>query len=761
MNTNDEEFLKRLQATFRLEAEEHIRKFTSGLIELEKAPHSESTHQLIEDIFRETHSLKGAARSVGVKDVESVCQALENIFGKLQKDEISLTAAQFDLIHKAVDNILKMVSGTGVLTPQKKREFILKLRSITGEDQDIKMSGEQTLSSIISSEEAADPDPPVNNVPASGGLLIEESSMYKDTVRISIAKLDTIFLQSEQMIQSKINASQRITKLKNISDSINSWQTMLRKLNSRSSDVSILQFNEINIGNSDKLNELETSIVDITKAFENDQLSLERMIDDHLDSMKSVLMLPVSLIIEGFPKFVRDLASSQNKEVELIIYGKEIEIDKRVMEEMKVPLIHLIRNCIDHGIKNTSEREKLHKPTTGKITLSFKATESRQLEITISDDGAGIDLDKVRTAALKEGTISKESLEKLSTKETLMLIFRSGVSTSQMITDISGRGLGLAIVREKVEKLGGSVSVEYQTNVGTSFRILLPLTLSTSRCVLLRTGEYLFAVPSMNVERALRISSQEMMTIENKKTLMIDGKLIVTDNLGNVLGLENRNNNDLFKKHDSDEHPDFIQLLILVYADKRIAFIVDEILEESQILVKELGKQLSRVRNISGATVLGSGKVVPVINVSDLMKSAMRSRGSIIESKENITEHTKSYRILVTDDSITSRTLIKNIVESAGYIVETAVDGMDAFTKALVGEYDLIVSDVDMPRISGFELTSKIRKDKKLSELPVVLITALESKDDREHGIDVGANAYLVKSSFEQSNLLEVIKKLL
>ncbi|MFA6598116.1 MAG: response regulator, partial [Ignavibacteriaceae bacterium] len=345
----------------------------------------------------------------------------------------------------------------------------------------------------------------------------------------------------------------------------------------------------------------------------------------------------------------------------------------------------------------------------------------------------------------------------LNAQETLMLIFQSGVTTSQMITDISGRGLGLAIVREKVEKLGGSVSVESQPDIGTTFRLLLPLTLATFRGVIVRLGEHLYAVPTIHVERAVRVNREEIKTVENKETIMIDGKILTVVNLENVLGISNGNNSASNKKNDPGE---FIQLLILVHAEKRIAFIVDEILEECQILVKELGKQLNRVRNISGATVLGSGKVVPVINVSDLMKSAGKvSAAKVITSERKTPE--KIYKLLVAEDSITSRTLIKNILESAGYLVETSVDGVDAFTKALVGEFDLIVSDVDMPRMNGFELTAKIRKDKKLDELPVVLVTALESREDREHGIDVGANAYIIKSSFDQSNLLEVIQKLL
>ena len=757
MDTKDEEFLKRLQATFRVEAEEHIHELTSGLIELEKAPKTEKTSGLIEKIFREAHSLKGASRSVNMKDVESICQVLENIFGELKNERISLTAEQYDLIHKAIDNISKMISSTGTKIPKDNRELIKQLQSITEVVQSNKINEENTTAVKKTFEETAIAAPSESEIPAIAESSAEERHAQTETVRIPTAKLDPLFLQAEQLIQSKIASVQRTTEMKTLNTFIDSWKKESRKWDYRRSTDNGFQLKEIIDWNNERLNELEIQTTSLLHAVENDQRSLGRMIDDHLEAMKNILMLPVSTMVEGFPKFIRDLARSQGKEAELIVHGKEIEVDKRILEELKDPLIHLIRNCIDHGIKKHAGEEQLSEKSHGKVTLSFNATESRHLEIIISDNGVGVDLDKVRRAAIKADVLDKNSLENLNAQETLMLIFQSGVTTSQMITDISGRGLGLAIVREKVEKLGGSVSVESQADIGTTFHLLLPLTLATFRGIIVRLGEHLYAVPTIHVERAVRVNREEIKTVENKETIMIDGKILTVVNLGNALGVSSGNNSVSNKKNDSGE---FIQLLILIHAEKRIAFIVDEILEECQILVKELGKQLSRVRNISGATVLGSGKVVPVINVSDLMKSAGKvSSAKVVTSEKKTPE--KIYKLLVAEDSITSRTLIKNILESAGYLVETSVDGVDAFTKALVGEFDLIVSDVDMPRMNGFELTAKIRKDKKLDELPVVLVTALESREDREHGIDVGANAYIIKSSFDQSNLLEVIQKLL
>ena len=333
-----------------------------------------------------------------------------------------------------------------------------------------------------------------------------------------------------------------------------------------------------------------------------------------------------------------------------------------------------------------------------------------------------------------------------------MLIFRSAVSTSPLVTDISGRGLGLAIVREEVEKLGGLVRVETERDVGTSFRIALPLMLATFRGILVEASEQVFAVPTVNVDRVLRIAKNEIRTVENRETISVNERAVPLVRLDDAL--------ELPKKHTDGEDSRAILALVLGAAEERIAFRVDEILDEQEVLVKSLGKQLARVRNIAGATVLGSGKVVPILNAPDLIKSAVSSAPAAAgATPAEIAEETEKKSILVAEDSITSRMLLKNILESAGYHVKTAVDGVDALTTLKAEEFDLLVSDIDMPRMNGLVLTERIRTDKRLAELPVVLVTALASREDRERGIDVGANAYIVKSRFDQSDLLQVIRR--
>ncbi|MBV9128567.1 MAG: response regulator, partial [Verrucomicrobia bacterium] len=460
-----------------------------------------------------------------------------------------------------------------------------------------------------------------------------------------------------------------------------------------------------------------------------------------------------------FPKQVRDLARDEGKQVELVVRGREIEIDKRILEEMKDPLIHLVRNAIDHGLEKPEARTARGKPPRGLLRLAVSQLDGSKVEIVIADDGEGIDPQRVKTSAVKSGAISEEEAGRLDDAAALMLIFHSGVSTSPIITEISGRGLGMAIVREKIEKLGGQIAIDTRPGAGTTFRILLPITLATFKGILVAVAGQIFVLPVPSVERIARVKREEIQTVGNRETISIDGRAVAFAWLEEVLELPPR-----------PSHPEsgggFIEAVVLGVAEKRIAFAVDAVLNEQEVLVKPLGKPLLRVRNVAAATVLASGTPALILNAADLLKSAVRlagasRRGALPAAGNNNGAAERVRDLLVADDSVTSRMLLKNILESAGYRVATAVDGAEALTALRSREFDLVVSDVEMPRLDGFELTAKIRADQKLAELPVVLVTALGSREHQERGIDVGADAYIVKSSFDQSNLLDVIRKLI
>lgn len=759
MSTKEQDFLKRLRATFRIEAEEHIHDLSMGITELENLDEPIRRTEIVEGIFRNAHSLKGAARSVDLKDIEKICQPMESILAGIKRQETSLSPMLFDLLHRTVDSLSQMVSAMGEEETSNSQLNVYELRRLLEEAA----RGDVPLSKTEQGQDLENQDIHVGE-PQSVNLSVQDSkpksaaeARMTETVRIPITKLDPLLLQAEEMIQTKLSAAQRAIELREILEELYSWKTESEQLKEKHG-LHTLELPEwVDL----RLAALTKKVRVARQSFEEDQQALQRMVDDHLKAMKQTLMLPVSILVEGFPRLVRDIAVEQGKDVELVIRGTELEVDKHILEELKVPLIHLLRNCVDHGIEKPKERANLQKSERSVITLAFSAIDSLNFEIRVSDDGAGINLEQLRAAAIKTGIVTAQTAEKMTSEDVVQLIFESGISTSSTITDISGRGLGLAIVREKVEKLGGSVTVETYVNAGTIFHLVLPLTMATFRGVLIREQEYLFILPLTNVERVVRIHRDEIKTVKNRETIRIDGKILSLVKLSNVLGLPARSDNPNEHVPKEQSATDYIPVLIIGLQDKRIGFQVDEVQTQEEVLVKGLGKQLSRVRNISGAAVLGSGKVVPVINIADLMQSALRPSAMGRPMAAADTTPTATGRILVAEDSITARMMLKNILEASGYQVATAVDGLDAFTQLNDGEFDLVVSDVDMPRMSGFELTARIRNNKKLEKLPVVLVTALESRQDRERGIEVGANAYIIKSSFDQSNLTEVIGRLL
>lgn len=740
-----DDFMKNLAAMFKVEAQEHLQAISSGLIELEKSLSPDKQKETVETVFREAHSLKGAARSVGLNDIESVCQSLENVFAALKRNEIALSPELFDLLHRATDNVGGLITSTA---PDK-----AALRKLIQELGNAAIKQEERMPAAEGA--AASPAPPPSSM--------DDKPLPTETIRISAAKLDALLLEAEEMVTIKMMLNQHAAELRQIRGTMATWKTEWGKINAEARALKQTRNNHSKhnhaqltrvLGfldwNAECFKTLDEGLTVLAKSAEQDQRATVRMVDGLLDDAKKVVMLPVSSLLDIFPKMARDLLRDQNKEADLIIRGREIEIDKRILEEMKDPLIHLVRNCIDHGIEKAPDRIGKHKSPRGTITISFESKDSNRVELLVADDGAGIDVERVKSAAIKQGTLTSEDAARLDPRAVLALIFESGISTSPLITDLSGRGLGLAIVREKVEKIGGVLSLDSQTDGGVTFRILLPLTLATFRGVRVRVGEHEFVLPTINVERALRIHKEEIKTVENRETIRLKEQLVSWVRLDDVLKIPRAPSTD-------DER---VKAVVLVSADKRIAFQVDEVLNEQEVLVKSLGKQLARVRNIAGATVLGNGKAVPVLNVADLMKSAAKAGASGVAAAPAEAE-AKQKSVLVVEDSITARTLLNNILAAAGYAVSTAVDGVEAFTQLRSRQFDLVVSDVEMPRLDGFGLTAKIRADKKLSEMPVVLVTALESREDRERGVDVGANAYIVKSSFDQSNLLEVIQTLI
>lgn len=755
---------------------------STDLFKLEKESSSGKQMELIEKIYREAHSLKGAARSVNANVIEAICQSLEDGFALLKRSERIISPEILDALHRAVDTLnyaLSTLEAERTASDRRQvREIISRLISAFNPEppESEKQSNAFDLEVGFNEKAINESDlaeTPITEEDFSSPTPFDRTGTGRGSppkrVRISATALDNLLLQSEELLSTKQVGGQRLTDMQGIVADFTVWKKRwitahkelcvferAPELKTKEKATSLAHLIEFLNWNSEFIKLLESQMEKLIKQVEQDQRAFGMLADALLEDVKRILMLPASTLLAVFPKLVRELALDQGKEVELLIEGSEIEIDKRILEEMKDPLIHLVRNSIDHGIEKPEERKLKNKSPRGSLKLMITQKSGDKIEIQISDDGAGIDVEKLKETALRSNFISPEEALNLSDQEALKLIFHSGMSTSPIITDISGRGLGLAIVQEKVEKTGGTASVETSLAEGTTFRLALPITLATFRGILIRLGEHLFVLPIMNVYRVARVRRNDIKMVSNQETISVDEETVELVRLEEVIELELQKSRTI-----EPQTKEYYHVVILAQAHKKIGFVVDEILHEQEIIVKPLGRQLSRIRNIIGAALLGTGKVVPILNVSDLLKSAKFndiSRSPVAQADE---VQAKKKSVLIAEDTITARMLLKNILMAAGYDVKTAVDGADALRALRNEEFDLVVSDVEMPRLNGFDLTTRIRADKKLAELPVVLVTSLDSREDRERGIDVGANAYIVKSSFDQSNLLEVIRRLI
>lgn len=755
----DSNFLQKLLATFILEAKEHIQNMSNGLLEFENTQDQEKKAEIIETIYREAHSLKGASRAVNMNEIGQLCQVLEDGFSGIKngtivsnKQIINGFLASLDLIEQSLD--IRSNDDKYVIY-SRFNEFAEKLKALYEESQNSSVDLEKEFRTITPKQ-----TPEI--------IKQKEKISAVETIRIAASKLDSLMIQAEEMISVKLAGEQTLSELEKTNLILSSWEKEWQKvflyfntlkedaehlisigeLSANDDSYKLLKFIEWNAG---MYLTLQKEMVQHKKAFLSQTRLLTSMVNNLMEDVKKILMHPFSQILDLFPKVVRELSNELGKEIRFESSGGDIEIDRRILEEIKDPLIHIIRNCIDHGIEPPEKRRKLNKSPEGLIQIHVKQNEGRKVEIIIYDDGGGINLRKLKENAVNKKIITKEAADAMSNREAMLLMFYSGTSTSTTITDISGRGLGMAIVQEKVEKLGGSISIESSRGEGTKFTITLPLTLATFRGIIVQCYDRNFVIPTNYVDHAVRFKKENIKTVEGRETILVNDIPVALTRMAEVLSIP---------ETISTEKSNWLNAIVLKTSDKRIAFLVDAINHEQEVLIKPFNKQLLRVKNIFAATILGDGRIVPVLNVSDLMKNAEGkglSQKSFSAEKENIS----AKNVLIADDSITSRMLLKDILESSGFIVKTAFDGIDALEKLKNEKFDIVVSDVEMPKMTGFELVKTIRKDKSLKQVPVVLVTSLAKREDREKGISLGANAYIVKSSFDQSNLIDTIKSLL
>jgi two-component system chemotaxis sensor kinase CheA len=813
---------EQLISGFRSELAEHIQTMNNGLLAMEQNQVAgEQRRSTLDDVFRAAHSLKGAARAVGVTAVEQLAHALEDVLAAMQRDAIEPTPALFTACYRACDAIqavqaayeagettppalaLQALSDLDPFRPPKagaagRRPEVASQRAEVG-GQRAEGSGreadaqeaqpESALAPVFSAEPIPGTQFPQAQQPGAAASPVQNGD---ETIRVSISKLDALMAQLSELLVTKIRAEQRMAQVRQAQEFMAQWQKdwfairgsysqLARQVHelttaattdmqtvkgdksgsakrallsdSRSEKELTRLVNYVD-ASQERLREMSALVNNLSREYDNDTMHTSLVIDTLEQEIKRTRMLPLATITATFGRMVRDLAMAAGKEAMLEIVGGQVELDKRVLEQIKDPLIHLLRNAIDHGIESPDKRQSAGKLCIGKITLKAEQR-GRDVVISVSDDGAGLDVDAIRRVAARRGNAGVDA-QALSETELSELIFNNGFSTSPIITDVSGRGVGLDVVRRNVEALNGRIGVDWKPGLGSTFTLTLPLTLTSSRGLLVRVSNQLFAIPLNAIERILHLKREQIAPLGGHDTVRYDGRPLTLARLSDVLELPRVSADD-----------GRIPIVILAAAERRMAFAVDELVGEQEVVIKGLGKQLSRVGGIAGATVMGNGEVTLVLNVADLFKLAARSGGerrSVLDmakeaaSPDNARAKT---RILIVDDSVTTRTLEKNILEAAGYSVQIATDGQEALSAiAAAGVPDLVISDISMPRLDGFGLTKRIKSSPHTSNVPIILVTSLDSAEDKSRGIEAGADAYIVKSRFDQNNLLETIEQL-
>jgi two-component system chemotaxis sensor kinase CheA len=688
----------RLMATFRLEAEEHVNTIMSTLLTLERGPAEPEKAAAIENVFRAVHTLKGAARSVRLGDIEARCQAMESVLSRLKAGRTVLS-----------DDVLAGL--------QRDARAVADLAAnLANPAPDTTAAPAPTAGAA---ESAVGGRHPV-------GPTAPSRTHAPTTIRLSAERLDALQGRAEELLAVKLAVGDRVEVARDLAARLARWRPA-------DGPTAI-----------DATAKRARSLLD---GLLRDQRAATAAVDGLHEETRRLRMMPAGSVLEAFPGMVAELARASGKEVDWRTVGPEIEVDRNVLETIRDPLLHLVRNAIDHGIESPAAREAAGKPRRGRVSVAFAPLEGRRVEVRVEDDGVGIDLARVRAAAARARLGSAQEVEALTDTAALDLVFASGLSTSPVITDLSGHGLGMAIVKDRVERLGGRVVLETRPRAGTTVRMTVPATVATFRGLLVRAGVRPVLLPLRSVHRVLSVSPADVQAAGGAMAIRHEGRALRVGELAAVLGWP-----------APAPGPGKRPCVVVQGGAEPAGFLVEEVLGEREVLVKEMAPPLLRVRHVAAGGLVGTGELALILRPEDLV-AGIRER-SAPASRTASAESAQPAAILVVDDSITTRTMERNLLEAAGYHVEVAADGIEAWSALKTRTFDLVVSDVDMPRLDGFGLTERIRAEERLSDLPVVLVTALESREDRERGVEVGANAYVIKSGFDQSKLLEIIQRL-
>ncbi len=703
--------IKRFTARFVDEARDHLRRLEDGLALLDHAPFDP---EVVNSIFRAAHTIKGSSRMLKLMSISDTAHLLEDILVALREGSLGYSGALGLLLQSAVDALaaqVEQVAAGGQATPPA-AALCDELARVLGD------TGQASVAAAVAETDADAAKNATSLPPAAAARTSPVTLHTAESVRIPLAKLDELVKLMGEMVSSHARLRQRVADCRAIEqEQLTLSGRRISRLSAFSHDL-------------------------------KDDVQAQEMLMEELHGQALILrMLPLAMVFDSAPHLVRELARSIGKEVDCMVSGNDIELDRQLIERLGDPIMHLLRNAVGHGIETPDERAKAGKPRRGRVSLSARQ-DAGGVIIEITDDGQGLSLAAIREKAQKRGLFTAEQALALTDAELTNLIFLPGFSTSAIITDVSGRGVGMDVVkRYVVDELQGSVQLSSQPTTGTTVTLRLPRSLAVMRVLLVSAGGQTVGFTAPHVSQLLQVPAERLLNVAERQALIFHNELVPVVGLAELLSLP--------ESPTGDE----VLLVVVQASNEKLALRVDRLIDERNLVIKPLPPHLTHLPLASGMVMTGRNELVSVLQAPALLNLARRS--TVGKQQAGPVEGTPRVRVLVVDDSLNTREIEKDVLEAHGYQVTLAEDGVDGLAKARSGQFDAVLTDVEMPKMDGFSLTAALREEENYRDVPIIIITSRQKEEDQRRGIQVGADAYIVKGDFEQSRLIETLKSLL
>jgi two-component system chemotaxis sensor kinase CheA len=727
-----------LQAVFAQECAQHIERIKQLLADWE-VPDCERQFEELGEVGRIAHTLAGAAAVVDLPSIEAAARQIEQFIQAVRSNDNNLDTAGKQQIREWLDAISQSATrGENATKPQTVSILEAHERSEPPhENEDRRL--------LTSPRDSAESSP--------------SSTSSNDTVRVHVGSLDRLMRSTSELWAENLHVdrlARQLLELQGEIIQIERERETIRQAGvfSRRQSSATLESDRVS-RYIDFVDDHLSALAKRTRQLSSDgrrvAWQLRARTAEVQRDVQQTRLVPAHNIFQGFRKMIRDIARSEGKEIDFQDTGMDLHADRMVLQELKNPIMHALRNCVSHGVESPQERRRSGKPERGSVSLSMDVA-GGQLIIVVEDDGHGFHVQQIQKRALKRGFLTAEEAAHQSTEETLALVFEAGFSTSDSVTELAGRGMGLSIVRDAALRLQGNVFASIRPEGGARLTLTVPVFVSTHRVLLVECGDQRFAVPTHGIERLLRVKKDELEIMEGLPIVTYNRRPVRLVRLADILSCGEAQN----EAGKTTAEP----VVLLKSGDRFVAVSVDALLEERDVLISNLD-EFAESRHFTGGVLLDDGKVALVVNPNVLMETVRRGQSNKVVASSPAVIPSASNKVLIVDDSFTTRTLEKNILESQGFETTVAVDGVEALSLLRQQKFDLVITDVEMPRMDGFGLLEKIKADARLASTPVILVTSRDRQEDQRHGLDLGADAYIVKRKFDHQELLSTIRQLI